>query len=146
MQFFTEDGCSKIAICHNAFIDAHFEPAEHDRNQAVVVMSVIFIDESIYPPAGAGAANEVKYLAWLYWRVFFQLAIQSVHDALQDVESGEPTHTAAIEREQAESCGIERVWHSLALRRSGLLHVLICRRTCSSMRRDKSRRGLLSAL
>jgi hypothetical protein len=32
VRFFVEDGYGEIAVCGDAFNDAHFEPAEHDRN------------------------------------------------------------------------------------------------------------------
>ena len=125
MQFLAEDGCGEITVCGNAFVHVHFEPAEHDRNQPVVTVSVILINERVCLPAGAGASDEVKYFAWLRWRKApLPCVVQSIHDALQDVERREPAHAAAIESEQAESCGVERGWLSAVLGR--LLHISIC--------------------
>ena len=36
---------TSAAVCGDAFVDIPFKPAEHDRNQAVVTVSVTLINE-----------------------------------------------------------------------------------------------------
>lgn len=37
------------------------------------------------------------------------MVVQPVHETLEDVEGRQSAHTAAVERQQAEACGVERV-------------------------------------
>src|SRR5207248_5625446 len=65
-QFLSEDCCCEIAVCGNAFIDIHFEPTKHDRNEpGVKAASVTPTEEQPYLPAGTCAPDEVKHFAWL---------------------------------------------------------------------------------
>lgn len=67
-----------------------------------------------YVPASASASNKIKHFAWLDRKkgALSSFIVQTIHDVLQDVERREASHAAAIERQQAESSVIERVWLS----------------------------------
>lgn len=84
--------------------------------------------EQVYLPAGASAADEIKHFAWFRWReaVLLSFVVQSIHDALQDIESREPADATAIERQQADARGVKRVRVAAVLDGRGLrlLHSL----------------------
>jgi hypothetical protein len=54
----------------------------------VTVVSVTFLREQFYLPAGAGASDTVEHFARLQRRkaVLLSIVVQSIHDAFQDVE------------------------------------------------------------
>ena len=45
VQFLAEYRCRQVAVCSNAFINAHFEPAEHNGNQAIVTITFALVNE-----------------------------------------------------------------------------------------------------
>jgi hypothetical protein len=73
-------------------------------------MSVI---SSVSLPSRAGATNQIENLAWLDWWMRLPFIVQSIHEVFQDVECRESSHATAVEGQQAESGGIERIGLSM---------------------------------
>ena len=78
----------------------------------------------LYTPARARATNKIKNIAWLYWRKTgaLALAVQSRHEAFENVEGRQPAYAAAVERKQAEASGVQRVGLAVMLDREALRH------------------------
>jgi hypothetical protein len=90
----------------------------------VTVTLVTFATGQVYLPSSAGAPDKVEHFAWLHWRkvCLLSFVVQSIHNVFQDVERREPSYAAAVERQQAEPCAVQRAWLSAALGRCSLLH------------------------
>jgi hypothetical protein len=91
---------------------------------SLLVLHHCLVDVLLYEPARARAADEIEHLAWLHSRkaVALALVVQSCHKPLQDVEGRQPADAAAVERQQAEAGGVERVGLAVVLGRNALRH------------------------
>jgi hypothetical protein len=63
-------------------------------------------------PACARSADQIEQVTRLYEREarFLALMVQSVHQILEDIESGQAANAAAVERQQAQARRIDGIW------------------------------------